>query len=94
MGSSICETQEDFRGAGFGSVCAGLLLVMAGSQAGQAAVLSKEDVNLYGYVDASYTSNFNNPKNAGANANQLRIFDGDANSFRPHMAQLVFEKKG
>lgn len=59
-----------------------------------AAVLSKEDFNLYGYVEASYTQNFNNPKNSGPNANHLRIFDGDSNSFRPHMAQLVFEKEG
>lgn len=58
------------------------------------AVLSKEDFNLYGYVEASYTQNFNNPKNSGPNANHLRIFDGDSNSFRPHMAQLVFEKEG
>ncbi len=58
---------------------------------GQAAVLTKEDFNFYGYVDASYTHNFNNPN---SQANALRIFDGDANSFRPHMAQLVFEKEG
>lgn len=58
------------------------------------AVLTKDDFKLYGYVDASYTQNFNNPKNSGANANHLRIFDGDSNSFRPNMAQLVFEKEG
>ena len=56
----------------------------------QATVLSKEDFNLYGYVEASYTHNFNNPN---SQTNALRIFDGDANSFRPHMAQLVFEKE-
>lgn len=69
-------------------------LIVACTQVANSAVLSKEDFKLYGYVDASYTQNFNNPKNAGANANHLRIFDGDSNSFRPHMAQLVFEKEG
>ena len=48
-------------------------------------------LKLYGFVDTSYTHNFNNPSNQ---VNQLRIFDGDANSFRPHMAQIVFEKEG
>lgn len=71
-----------------------VLLAMGLVTAAHAAVLTKEDFNLYGYVDASYTQNFNNPKNTGANANHLRIFDGDSNSFRPHMAQLVFEKEG
>lgn len=70
------------------------LLAMGVVGSANAAVLSKEDFNLYGYVDASYTQNFNNPKNSGANANHLRIFDGDSNSFRPNMAQLVFEKEG
>ncbi len=55
-----------------------------------AAVLTEEDFNLYGYVEASYTHNFNNPS---SQTNALRIFDVDANSFRPHMAQLVFEKE-
>ena len=64
-----------------------LLVTFGQSSLSDAAVLSKEDFKLYGYVDASYTQNFNNPKNSGANANQLRIFDGDANSFRPNMAQ-------
>lgn len=67
------------------------LLLMGFVNAGHASVLTKEDFNLYGYVEASYTHNFNNP-NSGRNAN--RIFDIDANSFRPHMAQLVFEKEG
>jgi hypothetical protein len=68
--------------------------MFSGSGLSDAAVLSKEDFKLYGYVDSSYTQNFNNPKNSGANANHLRIFDGDSNSFRPNMAQLVFEKEG
>lgn len=72
----------------------GLLVTFWGARLVDAAVLTKEDFKLYGYVDASYTQNFKSPKNAGANANDLRIFDGDSNSFRPNMAQLVFEKEG
>jgi hypothetical protein len=89
------EKQESLMRTGFVNLCVALSLVMFGGAAlSEAAVLSKEDFKLYGYVDASYTQNFNNPKNPGANANHLRIFDGDSNSFRPNMAQLVFEKEG
>ena len=42
-----------------------------------------------GAVEASYTQNFNNPN---TNINQLRIFDTQANSFVPQVAQIVFEK--
>ncbi len=42
-----------------------------------------------GAVEASYTQNFNNPN---TNENQLRIFDTQANSFVPQVAQIVFEK--
>ncbi len=49
------------------------------------------DLKLYGFVDASYTQNFNNPN---SKTNQLRIFDKDSNSFRPHLAQIVLEKEG
>jgi hypothetical protein len=41
-------------------------------------------------VEASYTQNFNNPS---TNLNQLRIFDTQANSFVPQVAQLVFERQ-
>ncbi|WP_447965576.1 porin [Nitrospira sp. Ecomares 2.1] len=78
---------------GLVSVGLALLAIIGGLSVSEAAVLTKEDFKLYGYVEASYTQNFNFPKNSGANANQLRIFDGDANSFRPNMAQLVFEKE-
>ncbi len=50
---------------------------------------NKLNLSLYGYVETSYTQNFNNPT-SGVNNN--RSFDGDANSFRPNMAQLVLEK--
>jgi hypothetical protein len=42
-----------------------------------------------GFLDVAYTHNFNNPN---SNLNQLHIFDTDANSFAPHMAQLMFER--
>jgi hypothetical protein len=42
-----------------------------------------------GAVEASYTQNFNNPN---TNLNQLRIFDTQANSFVPQVAQIVFER--
>ena len=66
------------------------VLVISVVSVSQAAVLTKEDFNLYGYVDASYTHNFNNPN---SQMNALRIFDPDANSFRPNLAQMVFEKE-
>ena len=44
---------------------------------------------LYGYLEGSYTQNFNNPSNR---INQLRIFDVQSNQFRPNLAQLVLEK--
>ena len=53
------------------------------------SLAKKLNLSLYGYVEASYTQNFNNPS-TGVNNN--RSFDGDANSFRPNMAQLVMEK--
>ena len=42
-----------------------------------------------GFLDVAYTQNFNNPN---TNLNQLRIFDTNANSFMPHLAQLMFER--
>ncbi|MCA9470893.1 MAG: porin [Nitrospirales bacterium] len=59
--------------------------------AGENSLAQKLGISFYGYVSASYTQNFNNPN---SQANALRIFDGDANSFRPNMAQLVVEKVG
>jgi hypothetical protein len=53
-------------------------------------VLSEElGLRFYGYLDGSYTQNFNNPANK---INQLRIFDVNSNQFRPNLAQLVLEK--
>jgi len=53
------------------------------------SLANKLNLSLYGYVETSYTQNFNNPS-SGVNNN--RSFDADANSFRPNMAQLVLEK--
>ena len=59
--------------------------------AGEESLAKKLGLSFYGYVAASYTHNFNNPS---SQTNALRIFDGDANSFRPNMAQIMFEKEG
>ena len=53
------------------------------------SLAKKLDLSLYGYVEASYTQNLNNPSTG---VNSSRSFDGDANSFRPNMAQIVLEK--
>jgi len=50
----------------------------------------KLGLSLYGFVDTSYTQNFNNPSTG---INNMRSFDGDSNSFRPNNAQLVLEKE-
>lgn len=47
-------------------------------------------LRLYGYLEGSYTQNFNNPSN---NINELRIFDVNSNQFRPNLAQFVLEKE-
>lgn len=63
-----------------------------GTEETEGSVLSvgtKLNLSLSGYVEASYTQNFNNPRDG---VNQHRSFDGDANSFRPNMAQIVLER--
>jgi hypothetical protein len=42
-----------------------------------------------GAAEASYTQNFNNPS---TNLNQLRVFDTQANSFVPQVAQFMVER--
>ena len=42
-----------------------------------------------GFVDVAYTQNFNNPN---SDLNQLHIFDTSANSFMPHLAQILLER--
>jgi len=46
-------------------------------------------IKLSGAVDTTYTQNFNNPS---TNLNQLRIFDSQANSFVPQVAQFMVER--
>ena len=53
------------------------------------SLANKLNLSLYGFVETSYTHNFSNPSQ-GVNNN--RSFDGEANSFRPNLAQLVLEK--
>lgn len=54
--------------------------------------LVSEDLRLrfYGYLEGSYTQNFNNP---ASRINQLRIFDVNSNQFRPNLAQIVLERE-
>ena len=59
-------------------------------EAGNNSLVKKLGLSLYGYVEASYTQNFKNPSSG---ANQMRSFDGDSNSFRPNMAQVVLERE-
>ena len=54
--------------------------------------LVSEDLRLrfFGFLEGSYTQNFNNPSNR---INQLRIFDVNSNEFRPNLAQAVLERE-
>ena len=47
-------------------------------------------LRFYGYLEGSYTQNFNNPSN---HINELRIFDVNSNQFRPNLAQFVLERE-
>jgi hypothetical protein len=47
-------------------------------------------LTLSGYLEGSYTQNFNNPSNG---INQLRIFDVNANEFRPNVAKIVLDRE-
>jgi hypothetical protein len=47
-------------------------------------------LRFYGYLEGSYTQNFNNPSNR---INELRIFDVNSNQFRPNLAQAVLERE-
>ena len=71
-------------------------VAMAAHQEGHAAThIEKESIftslgfKISGAVEASYTQNFNNPN---TNVNSLRIFDTQANSVGPQVAQIGFEK--
>jgi hypothetical protein len=47
-------------------------------------------LRFYGYLEGSYTQNFNNPSNR---INELRIFDVNSNQFRPNLAQFVLDRE-
>jgi Putative beta-barrel porin-2, OmpL-like. bbp2 len=64
-------------------------VLMAHAEDDENSIGKKLGLSLYGFVSTSYTQNFNNP---ASGTNQNRIFDGDANSFRPNLAQIVLEK--
>lgn len=48
-----------------------------------------KDINLSGFVDTSYTYNFNSPD---SRTNTARVFDTEANNFNLHAAKLSFER--
>ena len=77
----------------------GLGMCAAVSLLGSNAVSAADDADslwktlglkISGAVDVTYTHNFNNPQD---NINQLRIFDTQANSFVPQVAQIMLERE-
>jgi hypothetical protein len=70
-GITFHHPQKARRRGGLLGVGLALLVLAGGTSVSEAGVLTKEDFKLYGYVDASYTQNFNNPKNAGPNLLRL-----------------------
>src|SRR4030095_14283658 len=67
------------------------LRLKAAEKAVEKRVLSEElRLQFYGYLEGSYTQNFNNPSNR---INELRIFDVNSNQFRPNLAQDVLERE-
>ena len=76
----------------------GIGMCAAVSLVGSQAVFAADDAattwktlgfQVSGAVEAQYVQNFNNPN---TNLNQLRIFDTQANSFVPQVAQLMVER--
>jgi hypothetical protein len=67
------------------------LRLKAAEQAVAKRLLSRNlGIHFYGYLDGSYTQNFNNPSNQ---INALRIFDVNSNQFRPNLAQFVVDRE-
>ncbi|BCA56777.1 conserved exported protein of unknown function [Nitrospira sp. KM1] len=67
-----------------------LRLKAAERAVGKRILSEKLNIRLYGYLEGSYTQNFNNPSNR---INQLRIFDVNSNEVRPNLAQVVLERE-
>ncbi|HEY6084408.1 MAG TPA: outer membrane beta-barrel protein [Nitrospira sp.] len=66
------------------------LRLKAAEQAVEKRLLSEGlRLHFYGYLEGSYTQNFNNPSNR---INQLRIFDVNSNEARPNLAQFVLQR--
>jgi len=57
---------------------------------GTAGMEFLKGISLSGFVDTSYTYNFNRPDSG---INTLRVFDTEDNSFEVDLVKLVFEKK-
>ncbi len=89
---AVCEAQADSPDDPSNQGLEHVLLRHKGMPGAAAKrLVSKEwGLRFYGYLDGSYTQNFNNPANK---INQLRIFDVNANQFRPNLAQFVLEKE-
>jgi hypothetical protein len=67
------------------------LRLRAAEKAVEKRLLSERlGLHFYGFLEGSYTQNFNNPSNR---INQLRIFDVNSNQFRPNLAQFVVERE-
>jgi hypothetical protein len=78
-----------------GPVAGGLghvrLALKEAEQAVEKRLLSENlRLQVYGYLEGSYTQNFNNPS---SRINQLRIFDVNSNQFRPNLAQAILERE-
>ena len=91
FGSLIEARAEEQPGAPTSAREHAALRLRAAEQAVRKRMLS-EDLRLhfYGYLEGSYTQNFNNP---ASRINQLRIFDVNSNQFRPNLAQIVVERE-
>lgn len=48
------------------------------------------EIQINGFVSSAYTYNFNRPSDS---LNGIRVFDRDDNSFKPDVAELVFQKE-
>jgi putative OmpL-like beta-barrel porin-2 len=68
----------------------GLRLKRAEEAVEKRVLSEKLGLRFYGYLEGSYTQNFNNPSNQ---INELRIFDVNSNQFRPNLAQFVLERE-
>ena len=91
FGSLIEARAEEQPGAPTSAREHAALRLRAAEQAVRKRLLSEDlSLHFYGYLEGSYTQNFNNP---ASRINQLRIFDVNSNQFRPNLAQIVVERE-